>query len=76
MVVNDKPNEQEFLPTQIFVVNTSSAEIKSCKYVITDDSFALPINRGQLTENNYNGKNGYFTDDLFDGSTKSFCSAL
>ena len=72
LVLEDDPNEQNFYQLKIFIVNTSKSKIESCKYSITDPSLVNSLNNYNLSENNYFGKNGYFTDELFNGTTKSF----
>ena len=72
LVVNDDPNEKNFYQLKIFIVNTSNSKVRSCSYSVSDLSFLNSLNHHHLTEDNYFGRNGYFTDELFNGTTKSF----
>ena len=72
LVVNDDPNSQNFYQLKIYIVNTSFAKLRSCYYSVTDPSFLNSLNNNHVSGDNYNGRNGYFTDELFNGTTKFF----
>ena len=72
LVVNDNPNEQNFYQLNIFIVNTSSTKVRSCYYSVSDSSFLNSLNNNHVSGYNYTGRNGYFTDKLFNGTAKSF----
>ena len=72
LVVNDDPNAQNFYQLKIYIVNTSGAKLRSCYYSVSDQSFINSLNSSYVSGDNYNGKNGYFTDELFNGTSKSF----
>ena len=72
LVVNDDPNAQNFYQLKIYIVNTSGAKVKSCYYSISDPSFLNSLNNNHVSGDNYTGRNGYFTDELFNGTSKSF----
>ena len=66
----DTPNVQNFYKLKVWAANTHQEKHKSCTYTVNDPSFFIPINASSES-NYYNGKNGYFTDELFDGETKT-----
>ncbi len=72
LVVNDDPNTQNFYQLKIYIVNTSFAKVRSCYYSVSDPSFLNSLNNNHVSGDNYNGRNGYFTDELFNGTSKSF----
>jgi len=72
LVVNDDPNAQNFYQLKIYIVNTSGAKLRACYYSVSDPSFLNSFNNSHVSGDNYNGKNGYFTDELFNGTSKSF----
>ena len=72
LVVNDDPNAQNFYQLKIYIVNTSGAKLRTCYYSVSDPSFLNSFNNSNVSGDNYNGKNGYFTDELFNGTSKSF----
>ena len=72
LVVNDDPNAQNFYQLKIYIVNTSGAKLRTCYYSVSDPSFINSFNSSHVSGDNYNGKNGYFTDELFNGTSKSF----
>ena len=72
LVVNDDPNAQNFYQLKIYIVNTSGAKVRSCYYSISDPSFLNSLNNKHVSGDNYTGRNGYFTDELFNGTSKSF----
>lgn len=72
LVVNDDPNAQNFYQLKIYIVNTPGAKVRSCYYSVSDPSFLNSLNNNHASGDNYNGRNGYFTDELFNGTSKSF----
>ena len=72
LVLDDDPNTQNFYQLKIFIVNTSSAKVRSCHYSVSDPSFLNSFNDNNVSGDNYTGKNGYFTDELFNGTSKTF----
>ena len=72
LVINDDPNEQNFYQLKIYIVNTSVSKVRSCYYSISDPSFLNSLNNNHVSGDNYTGRNGYFTDELFNGTSKSF----
>ena len=72
LVVNDDPNAQNFYQLKIYIVNTPGAKVRSCYYSVSDPSFLNSLNNNHVSGDNYNGRNGYFTDELFNGTSKSF----
>ena len=72
LVVNDDPNAQNFYQLKIYIVNTSGAKLRSCYYSVSDPSFVNTLNNKYLSGDNYTGRSGYFTDELFNGTSKIF----
>ena len=72
LVVDDDPNVQNYYQLKIFIVNTSGAKVRPCDYSVTDPSFLNSLNNKHMSGDNYTGRNGYFTDELFNGTSKSF----
>ena len=72
LVLNDDPNAQNYYQLKIYIVNTSGAKERSCYYSVSDPSFVNTLNNKYLSGDNYTGRSGYFTDELFNGTTKSF----
>ncbi len=72
LVINDDPNEQNFYQLKIYIVNTSVSKARSCYYSVSDPSFVNTSNSKRLSGDNYTGRSGYFTDELFNGTLKSF----
>ena len=72
LVVDDDPNVQNYYQLKIFIVNTSGAKVRPCEYSVTDPSFLNSLNNKHISGDNYTGRNGYFTDELFNGTSKSF----
>ena len=72
LVLDDDPNTQNFYQLKIFIVNTSSAKVRPCYYSVSDPSFLNSFNDNNVSGDNYTGRNGYFTDELFNGTSKTF----
>ena len=53
------------------MVNTFNEDVSSCIYEVNDPAFLIPINRYNSSNTYFKGKNGYFTDELFNGEEKS-----
>lgn len=71
LVINDDPFTDNYYQLKIFVVNTSNAKVRTCTYSVSDASFLNPLNDTD-SEGNYSGGSAYFTDELFNGTSKSF----
>ena len=71
LVVNDDPNEENYYQLKIFVVNTFSSKVRSCTYSVSDPSLLISLNNNHISEDIYDGRNAYFTDELFNGTSKS-----
>ena len=71
LVINDDPFTENYYQLKIFVVNTSNAKVRTCSYSVSDASFLNPLNDTD-SEGNYSGGSAYFTDELFNGTSKSF----
>ncbi len=69
--LKDSLNVQNFYKLKIIAVNTFEGKSESCNYSISDPSFLIPINDSDILGSYYNGNDGYFTDELFDGETKT-----
>ena len=73
ITIKDPPNESNYYRLKVFVeIDGPNNQTRGCKYKVEDPAFLIPINRYKASNNYYNGKNGYFTDDLFDGEEKTF----
>ena len=73
ITIQDPPNESNYYRLKVFVeIDGANNQTKACKYKVEDPAFLIPINRYRGSNTYYNGKNGYFTDDLFDGEEKTF----
>ena len=68
--IEDTPNQNNYYRLKIVAVLDDS--IKSCIYKVQDPSFLIPINRYGSNNNYYEGRGGYFTDELFEGQEKDF----
>ena len=71
LVIDDDPNTENYYQLKIFIVNTSGAKERTCSYSVSDPSFLNPLNNTD-SEGNYTGRSAYFTDELFNGISKSF----
>lgn len=71
LVISDDPNTENYYQLKIFVVNTSKSKVRTCSYSVNDPSFINPLNDTD-SEGNYTGRSAYFTDELFNGTSKSF----
>ena len=71
LVIDDDPNTENYYQLKIFIVNTSGAKKRTCSYSVSDPSFLNPLNNTD-SEGSYTGKSAYFTDELFNGTSKSF----
>ena len=71
ILLQDVPNEKNYYKLIINCVNTFNSKEKRCVYEIEDPSFLIPMNRYDSSNNYYKGKNGYFTDELFEGEEKN-----
>ena len=71
LVINDDPFTENYYQLKILVVNTSKAKVRTCSYSVSDPSFFNPLNDTD-SEGNYTGRSAYFTDELFNGTSKSF----
>ena len=70
--IQDTPNESNYYRLKIYVViDGATNQQTACKYTVQDPAFLIPINRYNASDNYYSGKNGYFTDDLFNGEEKT-----
>ena len=73
ITIQDQPNQANYYRLKIYVeIDGINPQTSSCKYTVQDPAFLIPINRYQASDNYYTGKNGYFSDDLFDGEEKTF----
>ncbi|MDG2165052.1 MAG: DUF4249 domain-containing protein, partial [Flavobacteriales bacterium] len=72
LVLNDDPNAQNFYQLKILIVNTSNFKVRSCYYSVSDPSFLNSLNNTHVSGVSYTGRNGYFTDELFNGTSKKF----
>jgi len=71
IVLKDIPNQKNYYRLKIMMVNTFSSKEKSCTYEVHDPAFLIPINRYSSSDSYYQGRNGYFSDELFEGEEKS-----
>ncbi|MBL32025.1 MAG: hypothetical protein CMP62_04805 [Flavobacteriales bacterium] len=71
IVLKDTPNQKNYYQLKIMMVNTFSSKEKSCIYEVHDPAFLIPINRYNSSNTYYKGRNGYFSDELFEGEEKS-----
>ena len=69
--LKDIPNQKNYYKLKIMMINTSSSKAKACTYKVDDPAFLIPINRYSSSNTYYKGKNGYFSDELFEGEEKS-----
>ena len=72
ITIDDEPGVNNFYKLKVFVVNTFNENGRACVYTVNDPSFLIPINNTSSNNNYFEAKNGYFTDELFDGETKTF----
>jgi len=72
ITINDEPGVKNFYKLKVFVVNTFNEDGSACVYTVDDPSFLIPINKTTSNGSYFKSKNGYFTDELFDGETKTF----
>ena len=72
ITINDEPGVKNFYKLKVFVVNTFNEDGSACVYTVDDPSFLIPINKTVSNGSYFKSKNGYFTDELFDGETKTF----
>tara|TARA_B110000495_G_C22971976_1_gene570533 strand:- start:419 stop:1384 length:966 start_codon:yes stop_codon:yes gene_type:complete len=69
--LKDLPNIDNYYILKIYIENTTTNSRKRCIYEVEDPSFLIPINRYNASNTYYEGVNGYFTDDLFDGQERN-----
>ena len=72
ITIDDEPGVNNFYKLKVFVVNTFNENGRACVYKVNDPSFLIPINNTSSNNSYFEAKNGYFTDELFDGETKTF----
>lgn len=71
LVIDDDPNTENYYQLKIFIVNTSGAKERTCSFSVSDPSFLNSLNSTD-SEGSYTGRSAYFTDELFNGTSKSF----
>mgnify|MGYP001342399277 CR=1 FL=1 len=71
LILQDTPDQNNYYKLRIVMVNTFNEDVSSCRYEVHDPSFLIPINRYNSSNTYFKGKNGYFTDKLFNGEEKS-----
>ena len=69
--LKDTPFQKNYYRLKVSMINTFSDKSVSCTYEVNDPSFLIPINRYNSSNTFFKGRNGYFTDRLFDGEEKS-----
>ena len=78
ITINDNGNENNYYRVKVFVgrdrVGLGSAiEYEQCKFKSQDPIFIIePMNRYNTDDNYFEGKNGHFSDQLFNGENKTF----
>ena len=70
--IQDIINQKNYYRLIIRARKTFDNTSKSCIYEVSDPSFLIPINRYNSSNSFFKGKNGYFTDELFEGEEKNF----
>ncbi len=71
LIIEDDPNTENYYQLKIVVVNTSGAKLRTCSFSVNDPSFVNSLNSTD-SEGIYTGRSAYFTDKLFNGTSKSF----
>jgi len=71
LTIQDMPNQKNYYKLRVIIVNTFDEKSRSCTYEVNDPSFLIPINRHNSSDTYFKGKNGYFTDELFEGEERS-----
>jgi len=71
IILQDPPNEDNYYRLNIVLENFTNGKDISCSYEVDDPSFLIPINRYSSSNSYYQGKNGYFTDEIFDGEERN-----
>ena len=71
LVIDDDPNTENYYQLKIFIVNTSGAKEKTCSFSMNDPSLLNSLNTTD-SDGSYNGRSAYFTDEFFNGTSKSF----
>ena len=71
ITIDDVENQNNYYKLKIYTVNTFQNKKRSCEYKTQDPIFLIPINRYNSENNYYEGQHGYFTDELFEGSSRS-----
>ena len=78
ITIKDNPNEKNYYKLKFFAGREAqnlqglAFRQKSCWYKVADPAFLTSINRHSESDNYFEGKNGYFTDDFFNGEEKTF----
>ncbi|MBE37845.1 MAG: hypothetical protein CMP50_04280 [Flavobacteriales bacterium] len=72
ILLEDPPNQTNYYRLKIILANNFNDRGTPCTYQVVDPSFLIPINRYNSSNTYFEGKNGYFTDELFNGENKQF----
>ena len=72
ILLKDPPDQTNYYRLKIILANNFDDRGRPCTYQVVDPSFLIPINRYNSSNTYFEGKNGYFTDELFAGEQKQF----